>query len=139
MFSKKPILWEASFLQKLVWDKSQPAQYIPPGLYYSLSAFKWHKRNIRNLLMRSSEIALFFYLHFTWLYDSWHFQRIWKKYPFWKYDSWFSSEMSKLTSVRNELNLSWKYWFIEQKLFFVFPKMIKISFRHTADYIRWKW
>jgi hypothetical protein len=46
-----------------------------------------------------SEIILFFYLHFPWLYEPWQQQRILKKYPFWKHDSWFSSEVSKLTSV----------------------------------------
>ena len=32
-----------------------------------------------------------------------------------KIDSWFSSEVSKLTSVRDKLNLSLKYWFMEAK------------------------
>ena len=35
---------------------------------------------------------------------------------FWKYDSWFPSEESKLTSVRNKLKLSLKYWFFEAKV-----------------------
>ena len=35
------------------------------------------------------KLCLFFYLHFTWLYGSWHPQRILKKYPFWKYASCF--------------------------------------------------
>ena len=50
-------------------------------------------------LIKSSGIIFIFYLDFTWLYGSWHHQRILKKYPFWKHDSSFSSEVSKLTSV----------------------------------------
>ena len=63
-------------------------------------------------------MCLFFYLHFTWLYGSWHPQRILKKYPFWKYASWFFSEVSNLTLVRNMLNLSLKYWLMEAKVVF---------------------
>ena len=37
---------------------------------------------------------------------------------FWKYESWFSSEVSKLTLVQNKLNLSLKYWVMEAKVFF---------------------
>ena len=37
---------------------------------------------------------------------------------FWKYDSWFPSDVSKLTSVWNKLNLSLKYWCIEARLVF---------------------
>jgi hypothetical protein len=43
-------------------------------------------------LRKSSEI-IFFYLHFIWLYSLWNHQ------TYWKYDSWFSSELSKLTLV----------------------------------------
>ena len=60
----------------------------------------------------------FFNLHFTWLYGSWHPQRILKKYPFWKYASCFFSEVSNLTSVRNMLNLPLKYWFVKAKIVF---------------------
>ena len=35
---------------------------------------------------------------------------------FWKYDSWFPSEDSKLTSVGNKLKLLLKYWFFEAKV-----------------------
>ena len=66
-------------------------------------------------MMKSSESISFFYLHFTWLFGSWNHQRTLKKQPFWKYYSWFSSEVSKLTSVRNKLNLTLKYWFMEAK------------------------
>ena len=44
-------------------------------------------------------MILFFHLHFTWLNGSWYQQRILKKLSFWKYESWFSSEVSKLTSA----------------------------------------
>ena len=63
--------------------------------------------------MYNSENILFLYLHFTWLYGSWNHQRILKKHPFWKYDSWFSSEVSKLALVRNKLIMSLKYWYME--------------------------
>ena len=49
--------------------------------------------------VKTSENTLFFSLHFTWLYDSWNHQRVLEKWPFCKYDSWFSSLVSKLTSV----------------------------------------
>ena len=45
-------------------------------------------------------------------------KEFWKNIHFWKDYSWFSSEMSKLTSVRNKLNLLLKYWFIEAKIAF---------------------
>ena len=45
------------------------------------------------------KISFILYLHFTWLCGSWKPQRILKKYLFWKYESWFPSEVSKLTSV----------------------------------------
>ena len=67
------------------------------------------------LMVYNSENILFLYLHFTCLYGSWNHQRILKKHPFWKYDSCFSSEVSKLASVRNELIMSLIYWFIEAK------------------------
>ena len=87
------------------------------------------------LMVKSWEIILSFYLHFTWLYGSWNHQRILKKHPFWKYDSWFSSEVSKLTSVRNKLNLSLKYWFMEAKIIFRSCYGPKISYKDNTDYI----
>ena len=42
-------------------------------------------------------------------------KKILKNINFWKYDNTFSSELSKLTSVRNKLNLPLKYWFMEAK------------------------
>ena len=67
------------------------------------------------LIVYSSENTLFLYLHFTWLYGSWNHPIILKTHPFWKYDSWFSSDVSKLASVRNKLIMSLKYWFMETK------------------------
>ena len=57
-------------------------------------------------------------MHITWFGVSWHPERLLKKYPFWKYESWFSSEVSKLISVQNKLNLSLKYWVNEAKVGF---------------------
>ena len=71
--------------------------------------------NSNFLMVHSSENILFLYLHFNWLYGLWNHQRILKKHSFWKYDGWFSSEVSKLASVRNKLIMSLKYWFMEAK------------------------
>ena len=49
-------------------------------------------------------MILFFYLYFTWLCVSWKLKRNLKKYLFLKYDSWFPSEVSKLTSVKYPWN-----------------------------------
>ena len=81
------------------------------------------KTNVTNLLwlflfLKSWKKCLIFHLHFTQLYASWNCQRILKNYPFWKDDSWFLSEVSKFTSVRNMLDLSLKYWFMEAKIAF---------------------
>ena len=51
------------------------------------------------LLMKSSKKVLSFYLRVTWLYGSWYHPKILKKKAFWKYESWFSSEVPKITSV----------------------------------------
>ena len=42
---------------------------------------------------------LFFYLHLLWLWELWHHQRILKNQPSYFQNGWFSSEVSKLTSV----------------------------------------
>ena len=42
-------------------------------------------------------------------------KRNFEKYQFWRYDSCFSSFVSKLTSVWNKLNLLLKWWFKEAK------------------------
>ena len=60
--------------------------------------------NSNLLTVYSSENILFLYLHFTWVYGSWNHQRILKKHPFWKYDGWFSSEVSKPTPVKYPWN-----------------------------------
>ena len=100
---------------------------------YSLNAFKWHKSDIKNLLMKSSEILCIFLPTFyliTWLmtssknFEKISILKIWQLVFFWGV---------KLTSVRNKLNLSLKYWFTEAKKCFLCtswsPKMIKISSR----------
>ena len=76
------------------------------------------------MIVYSSENTSFLYLHFTWLYGSWNHQRILKKHPFWNYDSWFSSEASKLASVRNKLIMSLKYQFMLAKN--VFSSCVKV-------------
>jgi hypothetical protein len=55
-------------------------------------------------IVKSSGIIQFFYLHFTWLCGSWNDQKLLKKLPFWRNDSWFSSEVSKSTSVKYPWN-----------------------------------
>ena len=73
---------------------------------------------LQKLLVKSSQIVLFFYLHFTWICVSWLTKEFWKNIHSWKCDSWFSSEVSKLTSLRNKFNLPLKYWFMEAKIVF---------------------
>ena len=69
-------------------------------------------------MVKHSEIISFLYLHIPLLCGSWDHQRILSKQPKWKYDSWFPSEVSKLTSARNKLNLSLKYWFLKANVVF---------------------
>ena len=69
-----------------------------------------------NFFIQISKDIWSFYPHFTWLCASWNHQRILKKYPFWICESCFSSYVSKFTSVRNMLDLSLKYWFMEAKI-----------------------
>ena len=76
------------------------------------------KVNLQLLKVKHSEIISFLYLHIPLLCGSWDHQRILWKQPKWKYDSWFSSEVSKLTLARNKLNLSLKYWFLEANVVF---------------------
>jgi hypothetical protein len=45
-----------------------------------------------------------FYLQFTWLCGGWYHKRIFLKKPFWKYNSWFSSKVAKLTSANYPWN-----------------------------------
>ncbi len=49
-------------------------------------------------------MILSFYLHFTWLCGSWNHQRLFEKQTFWRNDSWFPLEVSKLTSVKYPWN-----------------------------------
>ena len=69
---------------------------------------------------------------------------------FWKYDSWFPSGMSKLTSVWNKLNMSLKHWYIEARLVFCTcygPKKlskcllgtIQTAFSENSNYYRGKY
>ena len=69
----------------------------------------------RLLMVKSSEMILFFHLHFSSLYGHKIIKEFFLNIHFWKYDNCFSSEVSKLTSVRNKLNLPLKYWFMEAK------------------------
>ena len=58
------------------------------------------------LMVKSSEIIWFFNLHFTWLCGSWNPKKDFEKYQFWKYDSCFSSCVSKFTSVKYPWNVA---------------------------------
>ena len=60
-------------------------------------------------MVKSSEMILFSYLHFTSVYGHKIIKEFLKNINFSKYDNSFSSEVSKLTSVRNKLNLPLKY------------------------------
>ena len=57
------------------------------------SAIKETNLNYFFLFKKKFRNDFFFYLHFIWLYSLWNHQ------TYWKYDSWFSSELSKLTLV----------------------------------------
>ena len=83
------------------WGVSSPVKHYWTAYAYKLCSVKKDtKINQVFCLIKSSEIIfIFFTWIYTWLYGSWHHQRILKKYPFWKHASWFSSEVSKLTSV----------------------------------------
>ena len=98
------------FQGRIIWDID--VVNILPKVWFSINVTTL---NSNYLMVYSSGNILFLYLHFTWLYGSWNHQRILKKHPFWKYDRWFSSEVSKVASVRNKLIMSLKYWFMEAK------------------------
>ena len=85
-----------------------PCKYTVHTVWFSI---KVKTLNLNFVMVYSSENSLFLYLHFS----SWNHKRILKNYPFWKCNSWFSSEVSKLASVRNKLIMSLKYWFMEAK------------------------
>ena len=59
---------------------------------------KYDKFELNFLLNKKFRIFFIFYLHFTWLYGI-RLTKDFFKLPFWKYDSYFSSEVSKLPSV----------------------------------------
>ena len=71
-----------------------------------------------------------------WNIDSWKLKRILKNKPFWKYDSWFSSEMSKRTSARNMLNLPLKYRFMEAKIVYYMCHCPKKWSKYPLDIIQ---
>ena len=54
--------------------------------------------------MKSSGIIKVFHMHFSWLCGSWNNHRLLKKLSFWRNYSRFSSEVSKLTSVKYPWN-----------------------------------
>ena len=78
------------------------------GTIYSLIQYKGYNSKFKFLTVYSLENILFLYLHFTWLYGSWNHQRILKKHTFWKYDNWFSSDVSKPTLVKYPWNQAWQ-------------------------------
>ena len=113
-------IFEPRYLQSffaLLWSlfSLQSKLYIPSRLLFEMNVTKAISKNV---LVKSLEKTLFFYLYFTWLCGSWKLKRILKNKPFWKYDSWFPSEVSKFTLVRNMLDLSLKYWFMKAKVVF---------------------
>ena len=84
------------------WHYLTPSP-LEPSYIYSIS--KWKRQSI-SLFFSNEKFKkqiLFFYLHFTWLCGSWKFQRILKKYWFWKCESWFPFEVAKLTSANYPL------------------------------------
>ena len=75
------------------------------------------KDGFKSCVGKSTENIIFFNLHFTWLFGSWNYQKKIARY-FENRRAKFPFEVSKLTSLRNKLNLSIKYWFMEAKLVF---------------------
>ena len=82
---------------------------------YSLSAFKWHKSNIKNSLMKSSEIVLIFLPAFyliIWLmkslknFEKISFLKIWQMVFFWGAKIYFGIFLPKWSIFR-----SVKIWF----------------------------
>ena len=67
------------------------------GHFFAICIFIFHKTEVQTVILRC-------------LTDL--------KLEFWKQDSWFPSDVSKLPSVWNKLNLSLKYWCIEARLVF---------------------
>ena len=90
------------------WNHQRILKKHPFWKYTAIVWFSIKVTTPNSLMVYSSGIILFLYLHFTWLYGSWNHQRILKKHPFWKYDSWFSSDVSKPTSVKYPWNQAWQ-------------------------------
>ena len=95
-----------TFARFLFWNFSmyRISSYKTSGYYFFIrsSIIVWFSIKVTTLnsnflMVYSSENILFLYLHFTWLYSSWNHQRILKKHLFWKYENWFSSEVTKPT------------------------------------------
>ena len=86
-------------------------------------------------MVYSSEIILFLYLHFIWLYGSWNHQKILKKDSFWKCDGWFSSEVSKPSSVK----YPWNHTFSGTTLIFtnIAPWYLFLSLNVVSIVFRW--
>ena len=74
-------------------------------------------------------MILFFYLHFTWLCASWKLQRIFEKQSFLKHESWFPSEVSRITSA----NYPWNDAFSGITKFDYYVVTVnQFRFRHTT-------
>ena len=102
--------------QKYLCFSLQECLHSCSFLYIDRSKIK-EKMYIQNFLLMKSSKKYFIFSSacnlIIWLMIS---PKNLKKKAFWKYDSWFSSEVSKLTSVGNKTNLSLKYWFFEAKV-----------------------
>ena len=85
--------------------------FLSLGVLYSYSIQKRQSISIFFINEKFRWYILFLHLHFTWLCGSWKPKRILKKYLFWKYESWFPSEVTKLTSVCYPQNDAWKKYF----------------------------
>ena len=81
-----------------------------------LGKWKVHKIDNDFCLVKSSKN---FYLNFIWLYSSRHPERIFWKYPFWKYNSWFSSEVSKPTSANSLMPFNSYYFHLMSVLYLI--------------------
>ena len=102
-------------------------------LHKVCSVKKETKLNQVFCLIKVQKSFSFSYLNFTWFYGSWHHKRILNKYPFWKHGSWFSSEVSKLTSVFYPQNYAFsgiKNKYFNQNMPWL---LTKLRFRHTKD------
>ena len=89
--------------------------YKRPSINYSLSAFKWHKSNIKNLLMKSSEIVFIFLPAFyliIWLMTSSKnsekisILKVWQLVFFWNVKIYFGKFLLKWCIFRHG-----KIWF----------------------------